>query len=387
MYSLRQFGHMIADNARMRAYETALRRAITPGCVVVDIGAGPGILSLLACQMGASKVYAIEPNDAIHVARELALANGYDKRITTLQQTSFETKLLEPADVVVFDIRGSTPLYAQCIATIKDARQRLLRKGGILIPKRDVVWVAPLATDDIYEKSISIWTKGYAELKLNSSTQYLTNETLGMNDVQADQLLADAKVWAELDYATIENPDVANELTWIVNQDGLAHGLGMWFDAYLTDDIAYSSVSVGSCAEHATIYGSTLFPWPQPVQLTPGDLVTADIRAKLIGDTYLWSWRTKILGQGDPNHCIGNFQQNTFFADPGLTPATLSKFSDAHRPSLNRKGDALKFVLTCMDGTLPIQEIAQRLTTTFPDNYPHLDHALTFVRDISRKHG
>ena len=70
MYSLAGYGKMIADKVRMDAYSQALRRAVKPGSVVVDIGAGTGICAMLACRFGARKVYAIEPDDAIHVARD-----------------------------------------------------------------------------------------------------------------------------------------------------------------------------------------------------------------------------------------------------------------------------------------------------------------------------
>src|SRR5687767_13382746 len=53
MYGLPGYGRMIADPVRMTAYEAALRRVVGPGSVVADIGAGPGIMSLIACRLGA----------------------------------------------------------------------------------------------------------------------------------------------------------------------------------------------------------------------------------------------------------------------------------------------------------------------------------------------
>ena len=94
MYSLAGYGSMIADRVRMDVFARALHHAITPDSVVVDIGTGTGILALLACRFGARRVYAIEPDDAIQVAREIAAANGYADRIDFIQAVS--TKVTFP---------------------------------------------------------------------------------------------------------------------------------------------------------------------------------------------------------------------------------------------------------------------------------------------------
>ena len=88
MYSVHDYGAMIADRVRMEAYAEALRQAVKPGSVVLDLGSGAGIFALLACRLGARHVYAIEPSDIIEVGREIAAANSYSGRITFVQQRS-----------------------------------------------------------------------------------------------------------------------------------------------------------------------------------------------------------------------------------------------------------------------------------------------------------
>src|SRR5580765_20177 len=101
MYRVVDYGDMIADAVRMDAFVAALRGAVTPGCVVVDIGTGTGIFALLACSLGARRVYAIERNDTIEVARTIAAANGLSDRIEFRQALSTAVTLPEPADVIV----------------------------------------------------------------------------------------------------------------------------------------------------------------------------------------------------------------------------------------------------------------------------------------------
>jgi len=81
MYSLSDYWAMMADKGRMDPYVTALQSAVNNNSIVLDIGTGTGFFALLACKLGARHVYAIEPNDAVQVGRELAAANGKDSRL------------------------------------------------------------------------------------------------------------------------------------------------------------------------------------------------------------------------------------------------------------------------------------------------------------------
>ena len=68
-------GVMIADRVRVEAYRQALRRVVTPDSIVIDLGAGTGIFTLLACQLGARHVYAIE---------RIAYKNAISSRVAKL---------------------------------------------------------------------------------------------------------------------------------------------------------------------------------------------------------------------------------------------------------------------------------------------------------------
>ena len=75
-YSLYQFGRMMNDKVRMNAYEAAISRAVRPGDIVLDLGCGPGIMAMLACQAGARRVYAIDTNSVVDFGRQLAVAKA-----------------------------------------------------------------------------------------------------------------------------------------------------------------------------------------------------------------------------------------------------------------------------------------------------------------------
>src|SRR6266851_2849998 len=155
MYSLETYGSMMADRVRLTAYREALRRAVRPGAVVADIGCGGGIFSLMACRAGARRVFAMETDPIIAVAREAAAAHGFLDRIVFLAGNSARLEIPERADVVVSDVRGVLPHFGRSMATIMDARKRFLAPGGAIIPQQDSVWAALSRASSFYEGLIS----------------------------------------------------------------------------------------------------------------------------------------------------------------------------------------------------------------------------------------
>src|SRR5262245_9474085 len=94
---------LLMDVHRMDAYERAIRRLVRRGDVVPDLGAGTGILSLLAARRGAARVHALESMDIAEIAQNLISENGFSNIITVHRADAREHPPVEPVDLVVSD--------------------------------------------------------------------------------------------------------------------------------------------------------------------------------------------------------------------------------------------------------------------------------------------
>src|SRR5437667_3272588 len=204
MYSLGAYGSMIADRVRMEAYTEALRRTVRKGSVVVEIGTGPGVFAVLACQLGAERVYAIEPSEIIQVAREIASANGCANKIEFFEDLSNRVTIPTRADVVFSDLRGILPFFQRHIPAIVDARQRFLAPGGTMIPRKDTLWAAIVEAPKPYEQLVGPWEKNPLGQDLGPARLLAVNNFEKVR-LSPGQLLTDRGLWATLDYASIEN--------------------------------------------------------------------------------------------------------------------------------------------------------------------------------------
>lgn len=320
VYDLTDYGNMLADHVRMDPYAYALKTAVSPNSIVLDIGTSIGIHALMACKFGAKKVYAIEPNDAIHLAQQLAEANGFADRIQFIQDISTNVKLPEQVDVLVSDLRGVLPLFGNHIPAITDARQRFLKPDGRLIPQKDTLWISVIEASLNYKNLLKSWNDPYG-FDMTPARQTILNQWQHDDTdlIRAHQLLTEPTNWAVLDYRTVVEPNVSVEIEQTAVRDGTAHGLLIWFDAELIDGIGFSNAP--QMGKTAAVYGRGFFPFLEPIPLNAGDMIHLTLQANLIEDDYVWQWHTRVISHSNPGTVLANFKQST---NPELTDLEFS---------------------------------------------------------------
>jgi protein arginine N-methyltransferase 1 len=338
-YTIRGYAGMIGSRARLAFFHQALQRVVKPDSVVVDIGAGTGILAFIACQVGARKVYAIElSKDAVNVGREMAAANGYAQRIEFIAGSALNVSLPERADVIVSALHGWLPFFGQHFSIIIDARQRWLKPGGTLIPARDTLWATLVEMPALYTDMVQPWGENPFNLNMEPHEKYLVN-TESRVYASPENVVLEPQVWATLDYATLTNHDAHAHLTWTARRAGTAHGVLVWFDCDLFEGVSFSNKPGASVIG----YGHTFYPLRQPVVLTPGDVVSVKLWMNKIAPDqparwhtdYLCTWHTHVLSNG---RCKADFRQSNFLAMPLPPRPQIQSPEPTDIPVLSQRG-------------------------------------------------
>jgi type II protein arginine methyltransferase len=138
---------IVRDEARNRAYDEALRRAVGPETRVLDIGAGTGLLAMMAARAGAGTVVSCEMNPAVaDAAREIVALNGFADRLTVVAKASNdvdpEADMGGRADLLVQEIVANDLVGEYALPAIEDAARRLLKPGARMIPSGGAAVVA-----------------------------------------------------------------------------------------------------------------------------------------------------------------------------------------------------------------------------------------------------
>lgn len=249
---------MVSDGPRNAYYEQALCAAITPDTVVLDIGAGSGLLSMMAARAGARHVIACESNPAMaELAREIIVHNGLADKITVLAKSSFQIDPhvdfpagLRP-NLIVAEIFDATVIGEGALASFAHARTRLAAVGARIIPARARLYGVLIESDMLWREGAADHACGFDLRMLNRYRPDCVGvEGHGFQGVA----LSDDFAIFDFDFTADTGP-AHNTLEIEVTRAGLCHGVAYWMRLQLDDERVLDNrpdlgagVSVGYCA-------------------------------------------------------------------------------------------------------------------------------------------
>jgi SAM-dependent methyltransferase len=368
----------LSDQNRLDAFRRAIEELVKPGSVVVDLGAGLGIMGLLACRAGAGRVYAIEQTALIELTREICRANGFEDRVTFIKDLSTHVELPEKADVVVADQIGQFGFEAGVLEFFSDARKRFLKPGGLLIPSRIDLLVAPVQQEDLW-RQVEFWNQSPAGFNFQPARKLAVNTGYPVK-FQPHHLLASAATLASLDTAQCPGSIPDMEASMEVEQAGTLHGIGGWFSAQLSPHVTMSN---GPLGPNPIKRRNAFFPIERPVAVEKGDRVKVVMTIRP-GDSMI-TWAVEVSDReapGGARSAIKARSAHSTFHGMLICKEDLLKTQPHSIPKLSPRGLARQSVLDLCDGKRTLSEIEQEVYRRHPQLFHSLGQAATFVAEV-----
>lgn len=368
----------LSDPHRLAAFERAISATVKPGDVVIDLGAGTGILGLFACRAGAARVYAIEGGGIIELARALCRANGFADRVVFVKGLSTRVSLPEKADLVVADQIGRFGFEARGWGYFTDARARLLKPGGLCVPSAIELWTAPVEAQALFEQ-VEFWTDSRPAGFDVSPARSMAANTGYPAALAPEQLLGQPARLATLDLSEPQPQSVAGDAVVEVGRGGTLHGLGGWFRAELAGGIFMSNAPTdpGRIARR-----NVFLPLDRPTPVERGDVIRIGVRVRPSEVMLRWSVSVESRAGG----LKAAFTHST---GGGMLVARedLTRTHPDYVPRLTAWGEARRTVLELCDGSRPLAEIETDVFRRHPELFASRAAASGFVAEVVTRYG
>lgn len=237
---LSQQQNMMQDFVRTSTYQKAIHSNLADfqDKVVLDVGAGSGILSFFAVQAGARLVYAVEASNMAQYAEQMVAANGLSDKIRVIAGKIEEIELPQPVDVIISEPMGYMLYNERMLETYLHAR-KWLQPNGKMFPTRGDLHVAPFMDEALYTEQFnkaSFWYQNsfhgvdLSAMRQAAMKEYFQQPIVDTFDIR---ICTSKSVRHSVDFLTADETDLHQidiPLEFHMLETGTCHGLAFWFD-------------------------------------------------------------------------------------------------------------------------------------------------------------
>ncbi|KAB8061468.1 hypothetical protein GCN74_05220 [Janthinobacterium sp. FT14W] len=225
---------MLGDGARNAAYAAALKAAMAeqPAALVLDIGAGCGLLSMMAIQAGAKQVIGCEHSTAIAAAgREAVALAGMEQQIAVLdkdcRKLSIPGDLPRRADLALFELFDCSLIGEGVLHFLAYAREHLLAQHARYLPAAGRI--RAMLIEYRHERIWDIDTSLFNPFRSSPAFANVDAATL------PHRVLSDAFDVFEFDFATAGPLAQERQCRPLTLLPGTVGAVLFWFDLRLDD--------------------------------------------------------------------------------------------------------------------------------------------------------
>jgi tetratricopeptide (TPR) repeat protein len=266
---------MMNEPQRNQAYHDGIAAAVMPGDVVFEIGAGSGLLAMMAARAGAKSVVTCEAVPLIaQTARKIVARNRLQDQVTVLAKTSQQVKvgadLPTQADVLVHEIFSSELLGEHVLPAIEDAKRRLLKPGGRIVPGVASIMIALVGGEQLgkslhVEDSFGFDLSGFNAIHPRRRPLYRED----LNPL----LMSDAVEAFRFDFmATDVFAPEKKRLELVATQAGACYGVIQWIRLEMAkgDDASIIFENHPAQVRPVSNWQHTVYGFEAPLALQPG---------------------------------------------------------------------------------------------------------------------
>jgi len=273
---------MLKDEVRTLSYMRAIckNKHLFKDKIVLDVGAGTGVLSMFAAQAGAKHVYAVDMASIVEKSRLIIEENGMSDKITAIRGKIEEIELpVEKVDIIISEWMGYFLLYEGMLDSVIYARDKWLVPNGLIMPDRAVMFIAGIEDEQWLRDKHSFWDNVYG-FRMSCAQKANKNEPL-VDTLNKEAINTSVCPIFEIDIKTIKVAELnfASSFSLKVNRDDVLNGFVGWFDCFFTDCHLLEKLPTGPYEKY-THWKQTMFYFDQSLEIDRGGNVEGHIAVK-----------------------------------------------------------------------------------------------------------
>lgn len=268
---------MMNEEERNRSYYEGLKAVVKPDMTVFEVGTGSGLVSMMAARLGARKVVSCEAVRVVaETAARIVARNGLQDRVTVLAKPSYEVQLgkdlPERADVLVHEIFSSELLGEHVLPALEDAKARLLKPGGIILPGVASMMAALVGGEELGTELYVGESFGFDLSEFNAINP--KKRPLYREDLPR-VLLSEPVEAFRFDFNRDDRfPAGKKRLAFTANASGRCWGVVQWIRFEFGPGIAFENHP--SRVRAVASWQQAVYRFDPPLDLRPGAVVTVD---------------------------------------------------------------------------------------------------------------
>ena len=235
---------MLNDEKRNEAFQRALKNAITPETVVLDIGSGTGLLAMMAARAGAKETVTCEMVPQLaELARDTVALNGLADRIITLDKKSTSLvigyQMVRKASLLVTETVDCGLLGEGIVSSIAHAKANLLTDDAQIVPCAATVYAMVVESPRLRNLNMARTAAGFDVSLIN---RYATAQYFPVR-LDAFEYTALTEPFAVFNFDFVKGTITPERRTMSLSakRDGTAQCVIFWFNMQLDRENAISN--------------------------------------------------------------------------------------------------------------------------------------------------